>query len=224
MARYQDEYGNVPNHFDDFCIWSLHRKTPMQYSEARQIFDAVCSSMPARTKVPVSSAVPKTSLAVAPKSGCSCCPDDGADSPAIARSLTQEFNLTSEQVQLLRRRWSCHSCGRRHRALEVSMWCARCGQARPGFQEVQMLPGLGEAGQPRYTKSSASQSSDDHSCGDQLCSICFEDDGRFRAALHCQHRFHVGCILEWLQSKQVGRTCPICRTTVGGMEVVTTNN
>ena len=49
---------------------------------------------------------------------------------------------------------------------------------------------------------------------DPICSVChlnFEVNQRVRT-LDCQHRYHVGCIDEWLNNNH--RTCPLCRREI----------
>ena len=47
---------------------------------------------------------------------------------------------------------------------------------------------------------------------DQECSICFETfHNSIVSTLECGHKFHYGCIHEWVSSKN---TCPLCRMPV----------
>ncbi|XP_010526271.1 PREDICTED: E3 ubiquitin-protein ligase RLIM-like [Tarenaya hassleriana] len=54
--------------------------------------------------------------------------------------------------------------------------------------------------------------SDNVSKDDAKCSICQEEytEGDEVGRLHCKHRYHVGCVQEWLRLKN---WCPICRAS-----------
>lgn|SRR3990167_1997187 len=65
-------------------------------------------------------------------------------------------------------------------------------------------------GNPKYLKSIASQTGIE----DGICSICGESNlntNKPIILLSCEHRFHAGCVAEWLR---YGKNCPNCRREV----------
>ena len=54
------------------------------------------------------------------------------------------------------------------------------------------------------------------------CSICFEEFGRDTKVLSCGHKYCIGCIAQWVETKKHvfnGLTCPLCRKIINNSDI-----